>query len=51
LKSLPGRERADLRRRRRTEQFNDLLIRALSDHAALTAELLWRSAPSLSAGR
>jgi endonuclease/exonuclease/phosphatase family metal-dependent hydrolase len=29
----------------RTEQFDDLLLRALSDHAALTAELIWRPAP------
>jgi endonuclease/exonuclease/phosphatase family metal-dependent hydrolase len=35
----------------RTEQLNDLLVRALSDHAALTAELLWRPAASLTAGR
>jgi endonuclease/exonuclease/phosphatase family metal-dependent hydrolase len=35
----------------RTEQLNDLLVRALSDHAALTAELLWRPAQSLTAGR
>jgi endonuclease/exonuclease/phosphatase family metal-dependent hydrolase len=35
----------------RTEQFDDLLARALSDHAALTAELRWRSAASLAAGR
>jgi endonuclease/exonuclease/phosphatase family metal-dependent hydrolase len=35
----------------RTEQFHDLQVRALSDHAALTAELLWRPAPSLTASR
>jgi endonuclease/exonuclease/phosphatase family metal-dependent hydrolase len=35
----------------RTEQFNDLLVRALSDHAALTADLLWRPSLSLTAGR
>jgi endonuclease/exonuclease/phosphatase family metal-dependent hydrolase len=35
----------------RTEQFDDLLTRALSDHAALTAELIWRPAPSRTAGR
>ena len=37
--------------RLRTEQFNDLLVRALSDHAALTAELRWRRATRLTAGR
>jgi endonuclease/exonuclease/phosphatase family metal-dependent hydrolase len=35
----------------RTEQFHDLLVRALSDHAALTAELLWRPAENLTARR
>jgi endonuclease/exonuclease/phosphatase family metal-dependent hydrolase len=35
----------------RTEQFHDLQIRALSDHAALTAELRWQPAPSLTASR
>jgi endonuclease/exonuclease/phosphatase family metal-dependent hydrolase len=35
----------------RTEQFNDLRVRALSDHAALTAELRWRPTPSLTARR
>jgi endonuclease/exonuclease/phosphatase family metal-dependent hydrolase len=35
----------------RTEQLNDLLVRALSDHAALTAELLWRPPARLTAGR
>jgi len=35
----------------RTEQFNDLQVRALSDHAALTAELRWRPSPSLVADR
>jgi endonuclease/exonuclease/phosphatase family metal-dependent hydrolase len=35
----------------RTEQFDDLLVRALSDHAALTAELRWRPPPRLTAGR
>lgn len=35
----------------RTEQFNDLLVRALSDHAALTAELRWAPVQNLSAGR
>jgi endonuclease/exonuclease/phosphatase family metal-dependent hydrolase len=35
----------------RTEQFHDLSIRALSDHAALTAELLWRPPASLTARR
>jgi endonuclease/exonuclease/phosphatase family metal-dependent hydrolase len=35
----------------RTEQLDDLLVRALSDHAALTAELRWRPTPSLTAGR
>jgi endonuclease/exonuclease/phosphatase family metal-dependent hydrolase len=35
----------------RTEQFHDLRVRALSDHAALTAELRWRPAESLTAGR
>jgi endonuclease/exonuclease/phosphatase family metal-dependent hydrolase len=35
----------------RTEQFDDLRVRALSDHAALTAELRWRPAPRLTAGR
>jgi endonuclease/exonuclease/phosphatase family metal-dependent hydrolase len=35
----------------RTEQFNDLLVRALSDHAALTGELLWRPAENLAASR
>jgi endonuclease/exonuclease/phosphatase family metal-dependent hydrolase len=27
-----------------TQQFNDLTVRALSDHAALTAEAIWRGA-------
>jgi endonuclease/exonuclease/phosphatase family metal-dependent hydrolase len=40
-------EVADLR----TEQFDDLRVRALSDHAALTAELRWRPPASLTAGR
>jgi endonuclease/exonuclease/phosphatase family metal-dependent hydrolase len=31
----------------RTEQFNDLTVRALSDHAALTAEVIWRNAPPM----
>jgi endonuclease/exonuclease/phosphatase family metal-dependent hydrolase len=35
----------------RTEQFHDLQVRALSDHAALTAELLWRPTASLTASR
>jgi endonuclease/exonuclease/phosphatase family metal-dependent hydrolase len=35
----------------RTEQFHDLQVRALSDHAALTAELLWRSTANLTANR
>ncbi|HEX5077532.1 MAG TPA: endonuclease/exonuclease/phosphatase family protein [Geminicoccaceae bacterium] len=35
----------------RAEQFNDLQVRALSDHAALTAELRWRAPPRLTAGR
>jgi endonuclease/exonuclease/phosphatase family metal-dependent hydrolase len=35
----------------RTEQFDDLLVRALSDHAALTAELRWRPAAGLAGGR
>jgi endonuclease/exonuclease/phosphatase family metal-dependent hydrolase len=30
----------------RTQQFNDLTVRALSDHAALTAEVIWRGGPS-----
>jgi hypothetical protein len=29
-----------------TQQFNDLTVRALSDHAALTAEVIWRDAPA-----
>jgi len=35
----------------RTEQFADLLVRALSDHAALTAKLRWRPTARLTAGR
>jgi endonuclease/exonuclease/phosphatase family metal-dependent hydrolase len=35
----------------RTEQFHDLQVRALSDHAALTAELLWRPTANLTASR
>jgi endonuclease/exonuclease/phosphatase family metal-dependent hydrolase len=35
----------------RTEQFHDLQVRALSDHAALTAELLWRPTDDLTASR
>jgi endonuclease/exonuclease/phosphatase family metal-dependent hydrolase len=35
----------------RTEQFNDLTVRALSDHAALTAELIWRGAATATHSR
>ncbi len=35
----------------RTEQFNDLLVRALSDHAALTGELIWRPSAGTTAKR
>jgi endonuclease/exonuclease/phosphatase family metal-dependent hydrolase len=33
-----------------TEQFNNLTVRALSDHAALTADVTWRGAPSDATG-